>query len=396
MFESKRLVRGEVTVLLLTGFLGVGCVIEAPAPLEHEALRVLEHGFPAAASLELVNLAGIVTIERHDGDLEIEAAIHAAADSDEEAETLVHSLDLAIEENDGRVVVVARYPVDDHRRYYYRRDRHASGMGLWLGVSRTTVRYQGQRITVTSTPRDAAVLWVDFTIRAPEGIDVEIANRVGTIEATDFRGSLNAGAASGDIHVAGGGGDLLIDTGSGDVSIDAFNGDVRAETGSGDVEVSKTRGSVWADTGSGDIYLTDVEGETISASTGSGDIVLAAVAGTILCETGSGDVDGEAVRVGERLIAGTGSGRVTFEADLSAAEAIRLETGSGDIDLRLLDGVPSLHLVVATSSGDIDVRLPGLQVIERQRRRLEARTDGGEVPVEIRTSSGDIRVRAGS
>ncbi len=400
MIVNRTSIPGRFVALLFVAPLAGGCIIDfASAPLpEHQVERLIERSIPItrATLLQVRNLAGEMVIEGHDGELEIVATLHAAADSEAEAEELLTTIDVEIEERDGRLTALAVYPVDERRRFYYPGDRRIEGLPAWLSSSRTTVRYQGTRVTVTNSPTDAAAVWVDFVIRIPENVRVEVVNSVGYIDLTAVPGALEARAASGDINVAGGSGGLVLDTGSGDIFVSDYDGDVRADTGSGDVDIAQVDGSVWADTGSGDVEVTDVVGVTISADTGSGDVTLEDVAGSISCHTGSGDVEGERIRVRGSLIVDTGSGEVTFSADLAAAETVQLDTSSGDVTLRLLSEVPALRFNVQTRSGDISVRLPDLHEQDSGRRRFRGRTGDGRIPVEIRTGSGDVTVKVGA
>ncbi len=172
-----------------------------------------------------------MVIEGHDGELEIVATLHAAGDSEAEAQELLAAIDVEIDVSDERLAVLAAYPVDDHHSFFYQGNRDGEGLPMWLGSSRTTVRYQGTRVMVTNSPRGAAAVWVDFVVRVPPNVRVEVSNIVGHIEATGVPGALEASSASGDINVAGGTGGLVLDTGSGDIFVSAYEGDVRPTRG---------------------------------------------------------------------------------------------------------------------------------------------------------------------
>ena len=397
MLAKLKPLGGRVVALVILAVLAGGCMIdfESPPLPEHHVERLVQRSFSIsrATVLEVRNLAGEMVIEGHDGELEIVATLHAGGDSEAEAEELLAAIDVEIEEGDGRLTVLAAYPVDDQRRFFYPGNRDIAGLPMWLGSSRTTVRYQGTRVMVTNSPRGAAAVWVDFVLRVPENVSIEVRNIVGSIDATGVPGALEAYSASGDINVVGGTGGLVLDTGAGDIFVSDYEGDVRADTGSGDVAVEQVTGSVWADTGSGDVDFSGVVGTTISADTGAGDVTLEDVAGSISCDTGSGDVEGEQVRVRGSFIVDKGSGEIRFSADLVAAESVELDTGSGDVYLRLLSEVPSLRFNVHTSSGDISVRLPGLEQRDTGRRRFRGQTGDGHISVVIRTTSGDVTVR---
>lgn len=378
-----------------------GCAVsydaaEAPA---HSTEKVIRRSFPMQEGMEveLENLAGAVILEgiAKDAELAIEGTVHAAADSEGEATSLADMVELAFEVEPGRVKVLARYPVDRYQRYYYPGDGEGEDWFIELfGVSHSTTKYMGRRVTVLNQPRSgSAALYTDFRIAVPSGAAVAVANRVGTIDANGLEGWLRADTSSGSISLAACMADVQLETGSGDIVVREHAGEVVADTGSGDVELERVRGNVHANTGSGDVNFVDVAGATLTADTGSGDIALEQVSGSIRCDTGSGDVWGSEVHAGENLVADTGSGDVWFSGDLSEVREIEIGTGSGDVDLFLIAPVPALHLWIDTSGGSIDVDLPGLEIVRKDRRYLEARVEEGSARANIRTGSGDVTVR---
>ncbi|MFQ5742705.1 MAG: DUF4097 domain-containing protein [Acidobacteriota bacterium] len=387
-------------VLLATLVSGCSLTIEGAEPPRQATEKVVQRSFVAQKGMriEIGNLVGKIRVQGAGGgsEVEVEGTIHAAADTEAEAESLADTLELAFNEEPGRLLIKARYPVDRHDLYYYSRES-VPGLVRLFGGRRSSMRYMGKRVTVVGRPRAGAVsLYVDIQVKVPEGVAIRVDNGVGLIEAADIRSALSAASRSGDISANSCAGDFKLKTLSGDIVISDHQGDLQVDTGSGDIDVVSVRGSTSANTGSGDVTINDMEGESLTADTGSGDISLAGVKSSILADTGSGDVRGTDLRVGPRLACDTGSGDVHLSGDLSGVMELELETGSGNVELELLAKVPSMHLLLFTSSGDIEVDIPGLQVVSRERRRLEAKIGEQGAQAKVKTGSGDIRVRARS
>ena len=391
-----------VVWLLLVGTLSsalvAGCVIRAedgagqPSDWQQRALGASFEDSPAR-SFELRNLAGEVTLTAGGVDhIELEATIHAGADSSAAATQLAERVMLEIDETDDRVRVVVQYPVPNYTRFHYPRAAGSSFLGLFGGTS-TTGRYQGRRVTVASRrSTSSASLYVDLKVRLPEGLDAEVWNLAGALRGEGVFDSLSLDTGSGAVVAKAGKGRLKIDTGSGAVAIDDYRGSVAATTGSGAVDARAVRGSLKISTGSGRVDVVDVEGSEIEIETGSGSIALQRLRGSLRASSGSGSIRGFDLQAGSVLIADTGSGSVRLGGDISGAERIVVETGSGSVRLDLA-AIAALRVRLSSGSGGIDVDLPGLR-IQRQRRNLLVGDlgEGSETELEVKTGSGSIRV----
>lgn len=366
--------------LLATAFLWV------PAALaDHE--EKVSRTFAARSGLvvDVKNLAGLVTVEGGGSEVRVDATVHALGSN---AQRLTQQVEITFKQDGDRLVVVANYPVDDYGTFHY------PGSG-GRGNSNTTTKYQGRRIKVTSKAKSgAASLWVDFRLQLPSGVGVSVDNAVGDVEAREVNGDVHADTGSGSILVTGGSGGVHADTGSGAVDVSNRVGDVHADTGSGAVRVVSVTGNVNADTGSGRVDLEDVEGGSIRADTGSGRVELRRVRGEIDADTGSGRVDAEGLVATGRLRVDTGSGGISLSGDFSQVSQMELDAGSGGVELT--GTLPAMDLEISTGSGGFDVDVPGLEIFEREKDELQARSGGGGVPVKIDTGSGRVQVRAGS
>lgn len=143
---------------------------------------------------------------------------------------------------------------------------------------------------------------VDYRLRVPAGVPVEVRTGAGDVTARDLAGPVTLTTGSGDLTVSRLSGGLALRTGSGDVTADGI-GSARAD----------------ARTGSGNVYLSfDAPPRAVTARAGSGDVTLVVPRGDryrVAARTGSGGV---AVRVDQDprapgvLTADSGSGDVTI------------------------------------------------------------------------------------
>ena len=365
------------------------------------------------ARIELENLAGRVSATAAPGnEFVLIATIHAGGDSKAEAETLAARLDFTTDALPGVIRIKAGYPLTQYDSYYYprwggadaepkligvqintdRASRRICGLPLFGGC-RTTAKFQGTQVTVTSEPRrGAAPLYADVVLQIPDGAALEASTVLGALSADGLNGAIRLGNGAGAVQTRVNTGELTIATGSGDVAIDGQTGAVRVETGSGDVTACHIRGGMRITTGSGDVSLEEVTGAAHEVETGSGEIRLRKVSGALKTSTGSGEVRGDELTPDGQLSADTGSGDIRLDGDLAAVRNLTISTGSGDVEVNM-SRPPDAQLRVDTGSGEIDVELPGLADITREHGEYRARLGQGQGKVKIETSSGDVKMR---
>jgi Putative adhesin len=193
---------------------------------------------------------------------------------------------------------------------------------------------------------------IDYVIETPRSSNIRANTGSGNLEVTDINGTLAGNTGSGDVRVANIGSEAKLETGSGNIRADGIRGAAKLQTGSGDIKVQQTA--------SGDMR----------ASTGSGGIEIAGLNGGLFAETGSGGIHVE----------GTPSANW------------RLNTGSGDIRLQLPGG-KGFDLDAQTSSGGINVSQPITMQGALSKHHVQGVVQGGGPTIRIETGSGDIEIR---
>ena len=191
-----------------------------------------------------------------------------------------------------------------------------------------------------AAPRDAAErLTVDYEIRVPQALALEVSTTYGTVTAQGTSGALAVQTASGKVQAT----DPFTD----------MPGETRLSSASGDVYLRNWKqpsGSVFVETSSAAIDASEVSGETVSLTSRSGDIDARAIqAGTQASfESSSGDIAVVQTTAGTRVHLRTQSG----QASVTDAQAVQVhvETISGDATLRQVSGA----LTVKTISGDVE------------------------------------------
>jgi len=148
--------------------------------------------------------------------------------------------------------------------------------------------------------------------------------------------------------------DLVLHLVSGDVRLDEVEGDVNIQTMSGDIDAHSLHGEAHVRTVSGDISLLGSQLSGLSIETVSGD--------------------------------------ATIESALAEDGHYNLHSISGDLQLLIPEDQPCT-VRCASLSGEFSCGLPH-EIKHKSWGKVEALVNGGGIEVDIRTTSGDVEVRA--
>ena len=134
----------------------------------------------------------------------------------------------------------------------------------------------------------------------------------------------------------------------------------------------------------------DFTGTVVSVDTGSGSVKLAAVTATrmVNVDTGSGSVEVVDVR-SPRVSVDTGSGRV-FLRLAADVDQLDVDTGSGAVTVEApatLDATVKME----TGSGGLDIDFP-IKLIHREDDSLQGTIGRGRGQITLETGSGRIRL----
>ncbi len=164
----------------------------------------------------------------------------------------------------------------------------------------------------------------------------------------------------------------------------------QSDTGSVKVE-TKTSGNFFGGQGSITYVVRVPAGRQLHFSTVNGGVELRNVSGDITAETTNGGV--RAHNVSGSITATTTNGGVEVDVAQLGDRGARLECTNGGVGIRLpADARASISASV--SNGGISTSGLNLETTDSSRRRLEAKLNGGGVPVKLEGVNGGIRIGA--
>lgn len=182
-----------------------------------------------------------------------------------------------------------------------------------------------------------------------------------------------------------------IESSSGDIEIARLQGDsLKIKASSGDVDVQQVKGGELAvHTGSGEINAEEIVAESIVLESGSGDIQAERYeASKLSFENGSGKVE---LKDGVSAMRGkTGSGNIHLEVD-GIMHDTELRSGSGRVNIDLIEEPTSLKVDFEGSSGTWDMKWDGMRYEDKEAdNRLKGTYGSGGVMLKVRTGSGNF------
>jgi hypothetical protein len=312
--------------------------------LEAEAMRTERFDLAEAGGrvLDLATQAGDITVEVAQGPPQLVARLRLMARTEAEAERLL-----------------AGFSVVPHAE-----------------TGALAIRVVGEPAAIPGTDLKVRPI-VSFSARVPAGQRVRAESGTGSVKAKGALGDCTLATAFGDVKVFGVRGEAVrARTSSGRVQIEDVEARrIEVVTAFGDVRIERVRGDLDVEAGSGDVVLVGFSKGSCDLETGFGNI---AASGSFL-----------------DLTAKTSSGRVGVLAEPGSAveRPWSLQSSFGDVEV-LVPKEFDCNLFAETSFGcvtsEVTVRAQG----RPNDRRVRGEVGEGGGLLTLRTSSGDIRIRA--
>jgi hypothetical protein len=171
-----------------------------------------------------------------------------------------------------------------------------------------------------------------------------------------------------------------------------FNLELR--TSGGDIVSGNLQGKVTAHTSGGDVTLGRIDGE-VQAHTSGGDIGLGGSTSAVKLHTSGGDI--EVGSVAASVDASTSGGDIKARFEGGPKSDCSFRTSGGDVDVEV-GAAAAFRLDASTSGGDVKIRNVTVAVESggHGKSKLVGAVNGGGPLLKLRTSGGDIGVRAQS
>jgi DUF4097 and DUF4098 domain-containing protein YvlB len=209
----------------------------------------------------------------------------------------------------------------------------------------------------------------DLEVSAPRNSSqVVIETRGGTVDASQFEGTLKAETGAGRVNLDQIAGDVVAKTAGGDVSLGKMGGDVRCVSGGGRIHAGTIHGEAFFETAGGDITVQQVDGP-VRCSTAAGAVRIVQAGNLVIADTAGGPIDVgyakgtvTAKNSGGPIQVGSATGATCESAGgaiqlTSVGGSLKASTAVGSIIARF-QTQPVADSFLSTGAGDITVWIP--------------------------------------
>jgi DUF4097 and DUF4098 domain-containing protein YvlB len=225
-----------------------------------------------------------------------------------------------------------------------------------------------------------------------QGARVEVRNSGGDIGIEHASGTVVARTSSGSIKIKKVDGYVTARNSGGEIFLEEVDGKTEAETSSGSIRIQLGKGEIKARNSGGDIKIGEAGGQ-VFAQTSSGSIVVKLAKGKVDAKNSGGDIKVEEARTAVQ--AGTSSGKINVSFAAQPSEDCHLGVSGGGVTVTLGKSV-AVNLDAEARGGRIKTEIPITVNGEQKRDALQGKVNGGGPNLILRSSSGDIEIKAGT
>jgi DUF4097 and DUF4098 domain-containing protein YvlB len=199
--------------------------------------------------------------------------------------------------------------------------------------------------------------------------------------------------SAGSVHLAGATGKASAKSSGGGIELGVMEADTRAETSAGSISIKTAKAALVVKTSGGGIHAGELDGPA-DLQTSAGSIHVASARGKLEANTSGGGIELDDLR--GSVLAHTSAGSITAAFTAQPDAACRLSTSGGGIQVALKPGL-AFDLDAKTSGGSVKTDIPVTAVVSGEAKHgvLQGKINGGGKPLELKTSAGNISIRAG-
>ncbi|MFT7035148.1 MAG: hypothetical protein ACJA2S_003670 [Cyclobacteriaceae bacterium] len=218
-----------------------------------------------------------------------------------------------------------------------------------------------------------SMLWnqvgVSFTVFAPRNMSCELTSNGGGVDASGVSGTHEIESNGGGVNLEDMTGVTETRSHGGGVRVYNQDGKIKIVSSGGGVSLTDGKGDVYARSSGGSVRLENIDGR-IDASSSGGAVRIVGTAPSVVAQSSGGSISMD--------ISG-----LTKEVDL--------KTSGGGISAVIRDG-KELGLDLDLKSQNVNIDLINFSGVAKK-DRVEGKSNGGGIPVYMRTSGGSINVK---
>lgn len=210
---------------------------------------------------------------------------------------------------------------------------------------------------------------ISLTIIVPREMSCNVSSSGGGLKISGVAGTHKFSSSGGGVQLENITGTTRAKSSGGGVKATNQNGDVELSSSGGGVTLDGAKGSVLAHSSGGGVHLKNIHGDVEAGSSGGG-VTVSGEGGSVKAKSSGGSVHVNIANLSKEL---------------------RLESSGGGVDAVIQDG-DKLGLDLDLSSGRVNIDLNNFSG-RSEKDRVKGTMNNGGIPVYMRASGGNVRVR---
>lgn len=231
---------------------------------------------------------------------------------------------------------------------------------------------------------------IDYAVKVPSGIEVDIKNSYGDIFVRDISSNVNIENSNGRITAGLIEGNLEIRNSFGTVEVNGTNGNVNANNSNGDIFIKNTNGNVDVNNSFGAIEVQEAEGD-VKAAGSNGRIYIENPSGNVYAHNSLGEI--YVINPYKSINLESGKGLIKLETSKLIENSVQIKNSFGGIILNILKS-QSGKMQISTSFGDINSNMNLNINKDFSKASVNQILGDGKVVFNVSTSNGNIEINS--
>lgn len=251
---------------------------------------------------------------------------------------------------------------------------------------------KGSEIRVSTTNyNDSRIknVYIDYVIKVPEGIEVDVDNSFGDIIVREIASNVNIENSNGRITAGNIGGDLKVKNSFGAIEINDTGGNVTASGSNGGIFIKNTKGNIEVNNSFGSIDV-QIAGGDVKARGDNGRIFIEAPAGDVSAHNSFGEV--YVINPGKSVELKSSNGLIRLQAADIIKGNVTIKNSFGGIKLDIPKNQAG-KMKLSTSFGSINSNINLNIVKDVSKASVDQILGDGSILLDLETSNGNIDVK---
>lgn len=252
---------------------------------------------------------------------------------------------------------------------------------------------EGSDINITSdfsnNDSTAKIKSIDYRLKIPQKMNVELQNEFGKIETRNLQGELKVENKNGNITVSNNSGNLVVQNSFGSIDVQGIDGNVSSTNKNGSMSLKKINGNVKAEDNFGSVTVSNINGN-LDTNCSNGSMNLDNISGYVTASNKFGSI--ELTNATGAINLSSSNGNITFDNKNLLSENVKLESKMGSITLKVPKAQQG-HFNINSSFGSIsnDFNLNVKEVNHRE-KTIDQKIGNSSPEINIKTDNGRIQL----